>query len=274
MWGRAAVGAAPGVPGWEAPHWLSCTPQEPLEAFPRCQHVPLLAGLPLLHGLQDRTLLPPGLLAAHPGLQLHAHLPAGTEGRLPPSLLVSWELPGPVPRAFAGQPCPTGVCDAGQARGGRGWGSAGWLPPAARCLCPAGDGHALHLRPVCAGAAAGRAAGAHGRDHLLRERRQPRAGVPGGSVRGGLRHLGVAVWGVELDGSLGHHHPLLLQRVAARPVGLEELPAAPGGCQEDQLPAQGDAGAAEGPQRRLRHLLPGEPLCQDPPSAHWGPGAG
>ncbi|XP_029862298.1 RING finger protein 145-like isoform X1 [Aquila chrysaetos chrysaetos] len=51
--------------------------QEPLEAFPRRQHVPLLAGFPLLHGLQDRPLLPPGFLAADPGLQLHAHLPAG-----------------------------------------------------------------------------------------------------------------------------------------------------------------------------------------------------
>uniref|UniRef100_A0A493TXM0 RING-type domain-containing protein n=1 Tax=Anas platyrhynchos platyrhynchos TaxID=8840 RepID=A0A493TXM0_ANAPP len=172
--------------------------QEPLEAFSGCQHVPLPAGLPLLHGLQDRPLLPPGFLAAHPGLQLHAHLAAGA-------------------------------------------------------------GHPVHLRAVRGGAAAGHAAGAHGRDHLRRHRRQPRAGVFGGPVRGGLRQLGVPGGRVELGGGLGHRPALLLQRLAARPGGLEEFPAAPPGCPKNQLPAPRHPRPAAGPRRRLRHLLPGEP---------------
>ncbi|XP_055558997.1 RING finger protein 145-like isoform X3 [Falco cherrug] len=123
--------------------------------------------------------------------------------------------------------------------------------------CLPGDGHPLHLRPFHGGAAPGHAAGADGRDHLLCECSEPSAGVPGGRLCGGLRHLGVPLRGVELDGRLRHHHPLLLQRLAARSVGLEELSAAPRGCQEDQLPAPGHRWAAAGPQRCLCHLLPG-----------------
>nr|XP_042701371.1 collagen alpha-2(I) chain-like isoform X2 [Chrysemys picta bellii] len=176
--------------------------QEPLEALPQPQPVPLPAGFPLLHGVQDRSLLPHGLLAADPGLQLHAHLPAG-------------------------------------------------------------DGHPLCLRALHDRAAPGRAPGEDGRDHLLRQRGEPGAGVPGGRLRGGLRHLGVRLRRVELDGRLRHHHPLLLQRVAAGPVGLEELPAPQGGRQEDQLAAQGHQGAAAGPQRRVCHLLPGDERGRD-----------
>ncbi|XP_043400926.1 uncharacterized protein LOC102929557 isoform X5 [Chelonia mydas] len=169
--------------------------QEPLEALPQPQLVPLPAGFPLLHGVQDRSLLPHGLLAADPGLQLHAHLPAG-------------------------------------------------------------DGHPLRLRALHDRAVPGCAPGEDGRDHLLCQCGEPGAGVPGGRLRGGLWHLGVHLWRVELDGRLCHHHPLLLQRVAAGPVGLEELPAPQGGRQEDQLAAQGHQGTAEGPQRRVCHLLP------------------
>ncbi|XP_043400925.1 uncharacterized protein LOC102929557 isoform X4 [Chelonia mydas] len=209
--------------------------QEPLEALPQPQLVPLPAGFPLLHGVQDRSLLPHGLLAADPGLQLHAHLPAGTAGS--PSPHQGLQLHAHLPAGTAVSPSPHQGLQL-------------------HAHLPAGDGHPLRLRALHDRAVPGCAPGEDGRDHLLCQCGEPGAGVPGGRLRGGLWHLGVHLWRVELDGRLCHHHPLLLQRVAAGPVGLEELPAPQGGRQEDQLAAQGHQGTAEGPQRRVCHLLP------------------
>uniref|UniRef100_A0A8C3BTH0 TRC8-like N-terminal domain-containing protein n=1 Tax=Cairina moschata TaxID=8855 RepID=A0A8C3BTH0_CAIMO len=135
---RVLLGGARGGGG---PPWLSCAPpQEPLEAFPWCQHVPLPADLPLLHGLQDRPLLPPGLLAAHPGLQLHAHLPAGTGG--PPAPGGGLHIPSHSPGS---SPAPGRLSRASLGR----WSTAvGWCRGV---LCPASSTQRVPLPPQVLG---------------------------------------------------------------------------------------------------------------------------
>lgn len=97
------------------------------------------------------------------------------------------------------------------------------------CSVCAGYRHYADLLPLHGGAVSQRPDREPGRSDLLGERRQQGAGVRGGALRGGVRHLGVTVWGVELDGCLGHYHPLLLQRLAQSSVWLEELSTQTGG---------------------------------------------
>ncbi|XP_034262533.1 collagen alpha-1(I) chain-like isoform X2 [Pantherophis guttatus] len=128
---------------------------------------------------------------------------------------------------------------------------------------PAGDGDPLRLRPLRGRAPPEDPRGEDGRDPLLRPSRQPGAGVPGGPVRGDLRHLGVHRGRVDVAGGLGHHRPLLLQRLAEGPIRLEELLAPLGGGQEDRLATQGHQQAAGGSQRLVCHLLPGNDRRRD-----------
>lgn len=97
--------------------------------------------------------------------------------------------------------------------------------------CVTGAWDTLHLRSVHGGGVQKRASGKHGRCDLLRERHVPAAGVPGGSVRGGLRRLRNHLWRVDCHGLRHHLHPLLLQRVAAGPAGLEEFPPSQRRCE-------------------------------------------
>lgn len=120
-----------------------------------------------------------------------------------------------------------------------------------------GHRHDADLLPLHGGAVPQRPDREPGRGDLLGERRQQGAGVRGGALRGGVRHLGVAVRRVELDGRLRHYHPLLLQRLAQSSVRLEELPAQTGSGEEDQLPPESHGSTAAAAQRRLLHLLPG-----------------
>lgn len=110
--------------------------------------------------------------------------------------------------------------------------------------CVVGARDTFYLRSVHGGGVQEGACGEHGRCDLLRERHIPAAGVPGGSVCGGLWGLRNHLWGVDCHGLRHHLHPLLLQRVAAGPAGLEEFPPSQRCREQDKISARGHKGAA------------------------------
>lgn len=110
--------------------------------------------------------------------------------------------------------------------------------------CVTGAWDTLHLCSVHGGGVQERTSGEHGRCDLLREWHLPAAGVPGGSVCGGLWCLRNHLWGVDCHGLRHHLHPLLLQRVAAGPAGLEEFSPPKRCCEQDKISARGHKGAA------------------------------
>ncbi len=86
-----------------------------------------------------------------------------------------------------------------------------------------GNRHSADLQPVHGGGLARCCPARIGWDCLLCEWCVSGAGVCSGCVCCGVRGVGVTVGRVELDGSVGHYHPLLLQCVATCPGWLEKL---------------------------------------------------
>ena len=114
----------------------------------------------------------------------------------------------------------------------------------------AGRLHPVHVRLDALGAV-----GEPRRHHLRGPVRDAGHGVRRGRLRRLLRTEGVVLRRVELDQLVHPRHPLLLQRVAAAAVRLEELPAATRGRQEGRVAAACLRRAADVAERRVRHLL-------------------